>query len=654
MEANRKRKWFIRFMIFWMLLIGLVYFNYSNIINLMIPSIHRSEKINYPIQKVSNDEFEEIARNLQNEYLQYTSIDKNIQNKNVYEEVVKNLKDKVSTFQRNTGFVHIDRFRKEGIREYKGPETCLGCHETMKIKNSSGGYDTVKTRENIESSIHFSLNKFEGFNTYGFNGEKVKGIPLGKIDRACGIPGSFTWTGWAAIINTKHGPRSDGCGQCHAGGEYGPISGTMFPGYKPRDYEFQSSDCLMCHAASYDMNEKYVVQDPNGKFRWNQDRSLKAAMSAIKPTSDNCLRCHEHNHGGDMYPANLAAKNLGTKNPRLLHPGAKRGNPTRGVDVHYRAGMNCIDCHETHGHLIARGDAGTDLVSNDLPGVEVSCQKCHTNTPHIQNKTERAFLNAHTEKLACETCHISHLTDENVVLRDWTNPEYNEEEGVWIYKDILRSGKAGEAIIYKWFNGSGTFMAGALGDNPNRAGLYKSFITKPDEHFEKFDYNSYYEKVFRPIAIQGESKITPFKKFNAKMYEDMGNQGPFGGMLLPFDYNVYYETGNPKKAVEKAVSDPLIQMMYGSMFKYYMMDKFMNLMGIEKGWTIPFSGKMEPRWMRQDATLMINHSITKDALKCENCHASKEKGVLSFEDLGYTEDRVKDLRNLEELKLIAK
>ena len=134
----------------------------------------------------------------------------------------------------------------------------------------------------------------------------------------------------------------------------------------------------------------------------------------------------------------------------------------------------------------------------------------------------------------------------------------------------------------------------------------------------------------------------------------MGNQGPFGGMLLPFDYNVYYETGDTEKSVAKAVEDPLIQMMYGNMFKYYMMDKFMYFMGISKGWTIPFSGKIEPRWMRQDATLMINHSITKDAMKCESCHASKERGVIPFEELGYPEDRVKDLRNLKELQLIQR
>lgn len=587
-------------------------------------------------------------------YSKYETVDKTAKNKEVYDVVAKQLSDKIQTFGRKVGFSHIDRFRKAGVREYLGPETCTQCHKEMKVKDDQhGGYKTVGLRDNIEGSIHFGLNKFEGFSTYGFNGEKVKGIPLGKIDRACGIPGSFTWTGWAAIINTTHGPRSDGCGQCHAGGQYGPMTGTMFPGYKPRDKEFDSMDCLICHSADYDMNEKYVVKDENGKFRWNQDRSLRAAMAVIKPSSDNCLRCHEHNHGGDMYPENQAAKNLGYKNPRLLHPGAKRGNPTKGIDVHYEAGMNCIDCHETRGHLIARGKLGTDLVSNDLPEVDVTCEKCHTSSPHIQNKNQRAFLNAHIDKLACETCHISHLTDDNVVLRDWTEPVFNEEEGVYVYKDILRSGKPGEAIVYKWFNGIGTFMAGALGDNPNGANLFKAFTTNPDEPFKNFNYAEYYEKVFRPIAKQGKSRITPFKRFNAKMYEDMGNQGPFGGMLLPFDYNTYYETGKPEDAVKKAVSDPLIQMMYGRMFKWYMMDKFMNLMGIEKGWSIPFSQKMEGKWMRQDATLMVNHSITKKAMQCEECHADKSKGVMPFEELGYTESRVKDLRNLEELKLIS-
>jgi len=58
--------------------------------------------------------------------------------------------------------------------------------------------------------------------------------------------------------------------------------------------------------------------------------------------------------------------------------------------------------------------------------------------------------------------------------------------------------------------------------------------------------------------------------------------------------------------------------------------------------------------MRQEATLMLNHSISKYAMKCESCHASKEKGIMPFEELGYPPERVKDLRNLEELKMIQR
>ncbi len=654
MKTTKKQRWIMRGAAGLVVVAGLVWWNYSRLVNLAVPAVHRPATIHYEVQKLSDAGFEQVASRLEDQAMRYVSVDSAPQNAAVYEAVARTLANRVATFDRRAGFDHIQFFRKAGIREYDGPSTCLTCHPTMRVKDGHGGYTTVDTRDNVEQGVHFGLNKFGGFSTYGFNGQLVAGIPMGKIDRACGIPGSFTWTGWATLINAKTGEkRSDGCGQCHAVGQYGPITGSMFPGYKPVAAEFAATDCLICHAAKYDMNERYVVQDPNGRDRWNQDRSLEAAMTVGRPPSDACLRCHEHNHGGDMYANNAAAKATGYEHARLLHPGAKRGTPDRDYDVHYRAGVQCLDCHESHGHLIARGQNGTDLVDNDLPDVTVSCEQCHTASPHVQNKTTRAFLNAHTDKLACTTCHITHLTDDNVVLRDWTNPVYDSTEGIWLYHDVLRSGKPGEAIVYRWFNGKGTFMAGALGDNPNGLGLYRSFTTTPDSAYRNFDYAAYYDTVFRPIAQQGKSRITPFKRFNARMYEDMGNQGPFGGMLLPVDYNVFYETGDTKAAVMKAMQDPIIQLMYGRVFKAYMMDDFMHYMGIGKGWTIPFGGNVEAKWMRQDATLMLSHSVTKDAFQCAQCHTSRDKGIMPFEELGYPPERVKDLRNLQELKMIA-
>ncbi len=655
MSSSKKKRWIIRITGLVIVLALFVYFDWSNLLNLIVPYNVRTGEVDYSSHPVSNAQFEQIAQSLLNSKFDYQTIDSSALSNLVYKQVARTLAENhLPSLYQKIGLNHIDYFRKAGIREYDGPKTCLKCHSTIQVKNIHGGYDKVSLKEDVLSNVHFRLNTWNGFSTVGFDGRPVKDIPLGKIDRACGIPGSFTWVAWAALVKTKNGEtRSDGCGQCHIGGNYGPPTGTMLPGYNPTDAEFNSIDCLICHAQSYDMNQLYVKKSPDGKLYWHHDMSLKAAMSVTKPTNNTCLRCHQHNFGGDLYPGNVAAHELGYKNPRLLHPGAKRGTPFGIEDVHYRAGVQCLDCHEAHGHKIARGDMGTDLIDNDLPGVKVSCTKCHGDSPHIQNPVTRAFLNAHTDKIACETCHIPSLRPENVVLRDWADPVFSDEEQLYVYRDVLRSGAPDTAIVYKWWNGWGTFMAGALGDNPNGLHTYYAFTTHPDSAFKNFNYKAYYDSVLRPVADLGKSKIYPFKRFNAKMYEDMDNQGPFGGMILPFDYPTYYETGDAKKSVEVALQQPIMKELYGSMFKYYIMDDYMHYMDIEKGWTIPFTNNIEAKWMRQDATLMLNHYIRKSqALQCQQCHAPVGKGIMPFEELGYPPARVKDLRNLPELKFV--
>jgi hypothetical protein len=152
---------------------------------------------------------------------------------------------------------------------------------------------------------------------------------------------------------------------------------------------------------------------------------------------------------------------------------------------------------------------------------------------------------------------------------------------------------------------------------------------------------------------KGESKLYPFKIFNALMYEDMGNQGPFGGMILPFDYPTYYETGDTESSVKEAISNPIVKRMYETPFKLYMMDEFMRYAG-GTGWSGDYpleNGEMknvETKWMRQMGTLMVNHGIQKKGRTCKNCHS--QKGIIDFESLGYPDERVKELRNLPELQ----
>ena len=132
------------------------------------------------------------------------------------------------------------------------------------------------------------------------------------------------------------------------------------PGYKTLAIEQEAIDCLICHSQAYDMNKKQVVEDQNGK-RWEQDRSMLAAMSVTKTSAETCLRCHQHNFGGDIYIDEADSSymqsllNTGKERPRVLHPGSKRGTPySPSWDVHAAAGMACTECHVTEGHYIAK------------------------------------------------------------------------------------------------------------------------------------------------------------------------------------------------------------------------------------------------------------------------------------------------------------
>ena len=645
----------------------------------------------YPNQDHLTDaQFEGLATELEQKYTGLLVEGKAAEEANLLmrAEQVRLLSELPST-RREANFQHIAYFRKAGIRTYEGPSTCLTCHEDMVVHKLDGSTETVHTADDIMNSVHYRLfgSKQDGFSTYGYNGQAVnssgRSIPVGKIDRACGIPGSFTWTGWAALVKAKpegkpEEIRSEGCGQCHIGGGYGPPSEEMMPVvFREKEAE-EGIDCLICHSRDYDMNQRFVIDDGVGT-RWNQDRSMRAAMSVGPPGDEACLRCHQHNMGGDTYPTNDAAQHIGYDHARLLHRAAKRGTPySPEADVHAAAGMTCLDCHVTEGHKIARGAKGVDLVGNDLPGVEVSCEKCHTATPHVANPEVRAILNGHTARIACETCHITRLWQDNVVLTDWLDPQWNAEEGVYLPRVVYQTGDMSEAVEYMWLNGNGTFLANALGSNPTGSGDYDPLMNQLTHYVnslvavpgvENNDFLSQLtpemlarrremvENNILPLQQLGTSKIYPFKLFNARMFEDMNNQGPFGAMILPFDYTTYYETGNARASMEKAVSNPMVRRMYQAPFKYYMMDQFMAYFGVDT-WTTKYplepenQAAIEGHWMRQMGTLMINHAVTRQGRTCQECHT--QNGLLDFRALGYGEQRTRDLEHLPELQMLKK
>ncbi len=544
--------------------------------------------------------------------------------------------------------VHLAAFAAAGIRRYEGPRTCLACHATVRWTDPDGTAREADLMDNLTGSAHYRFFTTGHQDVWGFNGKQADGFPMGKINRPCPKPGSFAMTAWAELVVTQRGDTlSEGCGQCHVGGQAQAPLGEMMPLYRTLAVEKDAIDCLICHGALYDMDRKQVERDPNGRLRWGQDRTMRAALSAGRPGTSACLRCHQHNMGGDLYVEPGAEEFFpsltatGSERPRVLHPGSKRGTPfSPAWDVHAAAGVGCLDCHRSHGHLIAKGTHTTTMMANDLPGVEVSCLACH-GAPVHGAVARGGEIDRHLERVACQTCHIPSLHPDNATRRDFFITEFEEEPGIFVYHDEARLTAPGSGLAYAWWNGDATFLGNPIGDNPNGAGLYRFYDASHRwPEFAGFDYAGWYETTMRPIAARKPSKLHAMKRFNGRQHIDLGNIGPFGGMFVPYNLPLYYRDGDPDAATRAELQKPMMGMMYGWMFKLYMLDRFMAFMAVD-GWNtgayadLKAGRNAEPRWLPTDAMLEVSHGIRREgALGCDRCHGPD--GVLDWSALGYT------------------
>ncbi len=513
------------------------------------------------------------------------------------------------------GYDHAFRFEKYGITSYEGPKTCLQCHKTIRVKNpETGQWEDVNTMKNVTESVHMKWYSIPAY-TYNVHGEKEE-LPMGMIDRACGIPGAQAGVAWALQIKNQEDGKIyfEGCGQCHIGGTYGPPVYRMMrevsPMGKITKNEKESVDCLICHAKEYDISKKIVVKDKHG-LRWAEDRSLKAAVSVGKPTTWNCRLCHDHNFVGDNGKGNVKTA-AGTRS--IIHQYVKRGSPyTPEEDVHAAAGMNCLDCHKTYGHFIAKGKKTCDLVANDLPNVDVTCEQCHTDQPHKKNEDLADILNTHTEKLSCTACHIRGLPENNIRYNDWKHPVY--EDGFYVPKPTIKGGTK-SVMAFKWFNGTGGLMATPNGDRNDP-----------------------------------KSKITPFKIFNAMMAEDSHNAKPDQqGWILSFDPVTYMEEGNPEKAIDVAQDNPYLRMFYGLPMKLMFMNHLAHDLGYKTWDNSYYKRPKNDRYfwtdMRSDGYLMLDHGIKAQGRSCNECHS--KDSILNFKQLGYSQDEIESLQEPRE------
>ncbi len=175
------------------------------------------------------------------------------------------------------------------------------------------------------------------------------------------------------------------CTRCHIG-----------YGWADADFDFSDPervDCLVCH----DNSGVYLKQAGGAGAPDPTVDLLQVARSVGLPLRQNCGSCHFQGGGGN-------AIKHGDMDETLLFPSAR-------IDIHMgRQDMQCIDCHRTEQHRI-RGRAMS--VSMD-PHNRVHCTDCHAPEPHADIR-----LNLHTERVACQACHIPYMAVDTGTKMSW-------------------------------------------------------------------------------------------------------------------------------------------------------------------------------------------------------------------------------------------
>lgn len=373
------------------------------------------------------------------------------------------------------------------------------------------------------------------------------------------------------------------CTACHVG-----------YGWKDSSYDFnkqENVDCLVCHdtTRSYRKLPGFAGHPPyqDIEFPPKSGKIVPAvnlknvAQNVGKTSRATCGSCHFNGGGGD-------AVKHGDLDSSLK-------DPKKYLDIHMaKDGLNfsCATCHETDGHNIP-GSRYTPIakpkdVNPHIRGKNDSepatCQSCHGNKPHPQALSR---LNSHTDKLACQTCHIPEFArggKPTKLLWDWSTagkldkdgkPFKLKDSGGHESYDSRKGDFKYEANVipeYVWFNGKVHYTLRETKLDPNQVIKVNSFEGSPDD---------------------GKSKIWPIKVFHGKQPYDIGNNQLVVFHTYGKDDSALWSNFNWDKAIE-----------YG-----------MKEIGAE------YSGKYA--FVSTEMSWPITHMVApkQDALTCAQCHA---------------------------------
>ena len=349
----------------------------------------------------------------------------------------------------------------------------------------------------------------------------------------------------------------ESCTACHAG-----------YGWEDEKFDFDNTaniDCLVCHEQSgtYKKGKKGLPVEAVDL--------VEVARSVGVPDRENCGGCHFRGGGGN-------AVKHGDLDESLFYP-------NDDLDVHMgRLDFICVDCHRTSDHVIG-GRSITVSVDNKN---QIACTDCHTEKLHADER-----LNAHTDSIACQTCHIPEVAREQATKTswDWSQAgdvkrkedvhEYLKIKGSFTYEKNLRPD-------YRWFNGLAERYL--LGDQINSNQLTP--INLP-----------------RGNISDPKAKIWPFKIHLAKQ---------------PFDTQLNHLL-QPKTVGKEG---------YWTLFDW---DRALRLGASYAG--IAYSG--EYGFAETEMYWPLTHMVAPktEALQCKACHSPD--GRMDWEALGFPGDPVK-------------
>jgi octaheme c-type cytochrome (tetrathionate reductase family) len=384
----------------------------------------------------------------------------------------------------------------------------------------------------------------------------------------------WTWISGDAIRNGKTillGKRNQVNNFCiSVVGNWGSCV-TCHAGYGWGDNNFNFSkeenvDCLVCHDGSGTYS-KTKLGYPNK----NVDLKLVAG-SVRRPNRENCGACHFSGGGG------MGVKH-GDLDESLL-------NANQELDYHMgKLNFQCQDCHQTSHHVIA-GKLNTTYTAKTKV-VRFTCETCHTAKPHTD-----PLINDHTDRIACQTCHIPEFARKlpTKMAWDWSKAgdstrkdsphEYLKIKGEFHYEEDV-------VPTYAWFNGK--MDRYVLGDK----------LDNEEEHY-----------INRPLGSRTskDAKIWPFK---------------------------VHHTVQPYDPVNNIIIPPVTSGEGGFWTKFdwdFAIKKGAELNGL------PYSGKYD--FTKTKMYWPINHMVTtqQNALTCKKCHSPE--GRLNWKELGYERDPV--------------